>query len=278
MVPENGFPGRVPTSVALALLESLRDVDTPSDPGALTETDLPLVLQRRLGLSGVVVDQIRRYANRPRGDLPAAEVASLFALIGRRDDAARIFVEAGQRIARDALEARGLPARVGLRMLPRALRERRALERVRHLARTVSPGGRVLLQRRPHALIVERALPAAAAEGGVGCALLEGAIQYVLLDYRVGGFRIVHSRCEGQDEARCEWVLETADEETLLPERAVPGGDPEGERPGPVPEGNRPESDPEEGRPGSHPGDARPRSRESGDGSETVHAEPAAGG
>lgn len=278
MAQENGLSGRVPTGVALALLESLRDVDTPSDPGALAETDLPLVLQRRLGLSGVVVDQIRRYADRPRGNVPAAEVASLFNLIGRRDDAARIFVEAGQRIARNALEGRGLPARIGLRLLPRALRERRALGRVRQLARTVSPGGRVLLRRRPHALIVEHGLPAAAAGGGVGCALLEGAIQYVLLDYRVGGLRIIHRRCEGQDGARCEWVLETADGESRPREPAAPAADPEGRDRASGPEHDDPGADPEADCPGSHREDDGSGPHEGLDGPETVHAEPAAGG
>ena len=72
--------------IALALLASLRDLDTPDDPEALAESDLPLNLRRRLGLSSVVVDQIRRYEQR-KGDVSAHEVASLFALIGRRPDA-----------------------------------------------------------------------------------------------------------------------------------------------------------------------------------------------
>jgi len=184
----------------------------PADRDALAESDLPLNLQRRLGLSSVIGDQIRRYERRRGDELPAAEVASLFALIGRREDAARIFVEAGQRIARDALEDRRVAARIGLRMLPQALRERRALHRVSRIARAVSPGARIHLEHKPHALVIERGLPAQAADGGVGCALLDGAIQYVFSEYRASGFRVIHRRCEGRREERCEWLLENAAE------------------------------------------------------------------
>lgn len=184
----------------------------PADRDALHESDLPLNLQRRLGLSSVIGDQIRRYERRRGDELPAAEVANLFALIGRREDAARIFVEAGQRIARDDLEERRLAARVGLRLLPQSFRERRALKRVRRIARAVSPGAGIYLEHKPHALVVERGLPARAADGGVGCALLDGAIHYVFAEYRASGFRVVHRRCEGRSEERCEWLLESASE------------------------------------------------------------------
>ena len=199
--------GRISTSVALALLESLRDVDTPADPGALAETDLPLNLQRRLGLSGVIYDQIRRYEQRRGSDVPAAEVASLFELIGRRTDAPRIFVEAGQRIAKSNLDARRRASRVGLRVLPRALRERRALRRARRIARAISPRARVSVHHKPHSLVVESGLTARAATGGIGCALLDGAIQYVFAEYRTGDLRVVHSECEGREGRRCEWSM-----------------------------------------------------------------------
>lgn len=202
------FEGRIPTIVALALLESLRDVDTPADPAALAESDLPLSLRRRLGLSTVIVDQIRRYQERRDADVPATEVARLFELIGRRSDANRIFVEAGQRIARSDLASRRAAARLGARVLPRPLRERFAMRRARRIANRLSPGADVSLQRKPHGLIIRRGLPARAAEGGSGCAVLAGAIQYVFSELRGGDFRVVHSRCEGRAEGHCEWLLQ----------------------------------------------------------------------
>lgn len=207
--------GRIPTQIALALLESLRDVDMPADRDALGEPDLPLNLQRRLGLSTVIVDQIRRYERRRTADVPAAEVASLFELIGRRPDASRIFVEAGQRIARADLEGRRVPSRLGTRMLPQALRERGALKRARKIARRLSPGSSVSLRHKPHALIVQRGLPATAARDGAGCAVVAGAIKYVFQEFRAGDFRVVHDCCEARSGDRCEWLVTT--EATTVP-------------------------------------------------------------
>lgn len=207
MSNQTTYEGRIPVSVALALLESLRDVDMPADPEELAESDLPLNLQRRLGLSSVVVDQIRRYERR-RSDVPAAEVASLFQLIGRRADASRIFVEAGQRIARTELEGRRLGARLGTRLLPQPLRERAALRRARRIARQLSPRADVRVRHKPHGLVIRHALSAHAAAEGVGCAVLAGAIQYVFSEYRADRFRVVHDLCEGRAADHCEWLLQ----------------------------------------------------------------------
>lgn len=209
MGEETRFLGRVPTTVALALLESLRAADTPTDPGALTETDLPLNLRRRLGLSRVVDDQIKRYAARRGDGVSAAEVASLFELISRRPDADRVFAAAGRRLAEAQLEERAFGVRVG-RALPERVRERLALRRVRRLARVVSPGSEVNVQARPAALTVQECLPARAVGEGVGCSLFEGAIAEVLDAYRASGYRVVHDQCEGREASRCRWTLEPA--------------------------------------------------------------------
>ncbi|MDX1395292.1 MAG: hypothetical protein R3195_12925 [Gemmatimonadota bacterium] len=201
------FEGRIPALVALALLESLRDVDMPSDPEALGESDLPLNLQRRLGISSVVIDQIRRYEQRRGSDVPASEVASLFELIGRRPDATRIFVEAGQRIARADLKNRRAAARLGTRLMPQPLRERGALRRARRIARRMSPTADIRLRHRPHAIIVRRGLPASAARDGTGCAVLAGAIQYVFSEFRAGSYSVVHDACEAHQSDHCEWLL-----------------------------------------------------------------------
>lgn len=225
MANDSRIEGRIPALVALALLESLRDVDMPSDPHALGESNLPLNLQRRLGISSVVIDQIRRYEQRRGGDVPAAEVASLFELIGRRSDASRIFVEAGQRIARADLKNRRAAARLGTRLMPQPLRERGALRRARRIARRMSPSADVHLQHKPHALIIRRGLTASAAEGGTGCAVLAGAIQYVFTEFRAGDFRVVHDHCEAHAGDRCEWELSVSETaETVGHPEPVPGG------------------------------------------------------
>jgi len=222
MENDSTFDGRIPARVALALLESLRAVDMPTDPDDLGESDLPLNLHRRLGISSVIIDQIRRYERQRASEIPAREVASLFELIGRRSDASRIFVEAGQRIARADLAGRRGPARLGTRILPQRLRERRALNRARRIAQRMRPGAEIRVRHRPHALIMKRGLPASAAADGTGCAVLAGAIQYVFSEFRAGDFNVVHDHCEAHDGDRCEWSLDAFETGSLTAARESP--------------------------------------------------------
>lgn len=205
---DNDFRGRVASSVALALLESLRAADTPADEAALHEAILPLNLRRRLGLSSVVEGQIKRYSHLGGDGVSAHEVASLFELISRREDATRVFSEAGRRLAQTDLGDRRLGARLGARALPHGARERLAWRRVRRIAKTVSPKARVHIRRRPTKLVVEECLPARAAEDGSGCSLLHGAIERILDEYRAGGARVVHEECESRASGCCLWRLE----------------------------------------------------------------------
>lgn len=186
---------------ALALLASLRDLDTPEDPDALAESDLPLNLRRRLGLSSVVVDQIRRYEQH-KGDVSAVEIASLFELIGRRPDATEVFIDAGRRIAREEMGAK--PRKLTLAVMPTGLRKRRAWTRVRKIARRLSPNSAVRVEQKNGQLVIECGLPAQAVEGGVGCAVLEGAIDALLQRYRTGETIVDRAACEGSD---CTWTL-----------------------------------------------------------------------
>lgn len=197
--------GKVAPSVGLALLESLRAADTPAGeiPG---EKDLPLALRRRLGLSSVVEDQIRRYAGlRERDGLAPEEVVHLFELIGKRSDAREVLTDAGRRLARHrAGGGGGLRARA----LPRGLRQWLALRRTRRIAQGVSPNGQVAVRRKPPSLAIRGCLAARALEGGTGCALMGGLMQEVLESYGVSDLRPVHPRCEAADEDRCLWQLE----------------------------------------------------------------------
>jgi hypothetical protein len=209
MTDEHDLRGRVASSVALALLESLREADTPADQAALDETVLPLNLRRRLGLSSVVEGQIKRYAQLGGDGVSAHEVASLFKLIGRRPDATSVFAEAGRRLAQTELDDRRFGARLGARALPHGARERLAWRQVRRLAKNVSPEAKVQLKRKPTNLTVERCLPARAVDNGSGCTLLGGAIERILDAYRAGGVRVVHEQCEGREAERCLWRVDT---------------------------------------------------------------------
>lgn len=182
----------------------------PEDRDALHETDLPLSLRRRLGLTGVVEKQIKRYSElRDRKDrLSAQELARLLQLIGKRDDANAVFTEAGHRLAARDMQKSGLGRGVTSHAVPKGARAKLALRQARRLARDVSPGSKVLAGGRPPTLVIERCLPARAVNGGGGCSLLSGAIQSILDRYRVDDIAIVHTACEGHAEGRCIWRLE----------------------------------------------------------------------
>lgn len=206
MPQDVSFTGSVPVRMALALLASLRDLDTPDDPEELAESDLPLNLRRRLGLSSVIGDQIRRY-EQLKGDVSAREVASLFELIGRRPDAAEVFADAGRRIARQDLADRRLAPKLAIGLMPTSFRRRRAWDRARKIARRLSPASVVRVEYKRGALVVERGLMANAVAGGVGCAVLEGAIQGIFREYRAGDAEVLHTCCEGLDGEHCAWEL-----------------------------------------------------------------------
>ena len=214
--------GTVAPYAALLLLQTLRDADTPADgTDHHREDDLPLNLRRRLGLSSVVEEQIRRYADRPARDaISAEEVASLLRLIDRRPDARTIFREAGRRLAGRALGERRLLARLGARALPEGLRRRLALRRVRGLATAINPTATVDSGAAPVVLEVVGSLPARALENPDGCALLTGAMETVLGRYLGTRVRVRHPRCEATDDDRCRW---TAEDRPAAPTEAAEG-------------------------------------------------------
>ena len=98
MKPTVEIDGWLSPSVALVLLESLRDVDTP--PEILEDEAFRVSLPRRLGLSDVIDGQMRRYADmrKRRRQLEASEFLDLLRLIARRPDARMVFEAAGDRL------------------------------------------------------------------------------------------------------------------------------------------------------------------------------------
>ncbi len=208
MSEHTAFSGSVPVGVAVALLVSLRELDTPADPEVLGESDLPLNLRRRLGLSTVVIDQIRRYEQHKR-NVSATEVASLFELISRRVDARRIFEDAGKRIALEDYSGRRLLSKLGVRITPQRLRSYLAWNRVRRITRRISPGATIRVERKVHTLTVQHSLSATAAEGGTGCSVINGMIRQVFTDYRAGDSKVKHTTCEARLGDYCQWSLES---------------------------------------------------------------------
>ena len=204
------FEGEIPVRIPLALLLTLRDLDTPEDPRELEEMDLSLNLRRRLGLSSVVLKQIRRYED-DGGDVRAAEVASLFELVAKRVDAPEIFASTGRRVTHEAFgPAARVLLRLGWRLIPPGLRRILAWGRVKKIARRLSPSSEIRMAKGMNGLVIERGLPllATADKGGCGCEVLSGIIDASFGTYRGGDGDASHPQCEARGADHCLWVVE----------------------------------------------------------------------
>ncbi|UCG75211.1 MAG: hypothetical protein JSV95_10795 [Gemmatimonadota bacterium] len=191
--------------VALALLESLRAADIPTEH--LKDEDLQQSLPRRLGLSPVVDANIRRYLalRREGGSLRAQEVGELFQLVSRRPDARAVFADAGRHLAHDSLSRHRRKARSIARGLPSAARRRLGLRSVLRLARQLAPGGLVRLELRPPSLAMEGGLIARACGSDAGCLLLNSAFEHSMETYAAVAGPVLHIECEGRGDRQCLW-------------------------------------------------------------------------
>lgn len=200
--------GQVSPLIALALLEALRSTDRPQE--TLHDEDVQQSLPRRLGLSNVVEKQIERYTGmRTRGrSLAAAELGDLFRLVSRRSDAEAVFAEAGRSLAARDLKSRGARARLASTMLPFGLRRRVLLRAMEKMARAISPGTRVRIERDPATLIVRGSLPATACASPLGCEMLSMGFTTFGRAYLRRDCEVYHPQCEGAGQEQCVWRVE----------------------------------------------------------------------
>lgn len=200
----------VSPEVALALLESLRAADIPTEH--LKHEDVQQSLPRRLGLSPVVEANIRRYSGllRDGGSVRAQEVAELFQLVSRRPDARAVFSDAGRRLARKGASGRRSGTRSIARGLPSGVRRRMGLRGVSRLARQLAPEGTVRTELRPPGLIMNGSLLAQACRSDAGCLLLNAAFETSMELYGSEEGPISHVECEGRGDRKCAWRPATA--------------------------------------------------------------------
>lgn len=191
----------------LALLEAVRAIDTPPvDPDDELVHEL---LNKRLGLSETVYQQIRRYgeAVRKRQRVAFVEVLGLARLIGRRPDADLAFREAGRRWAQSYVGTVGaLPLRA-TRSLPSVLGRPLALHLLGKLARQYMDG---VLERRGSSLLLEVESPASAdaSARAAGCGLYEAAFRESLLLLADVDGAIEHVMCRARGDRHCQWRVD----------------------------------------------------------------------
>ena len=193
---------QVQAQVALVLLETLKSQDRPGE--ILDDEDVTLTIPRRLGLSGVVDAQIRRYREevRRRGRISEQEVVDLLRLVTRRPDSEDVFVRIGRSLTA-ASEAprwrRLLPMRIAY-----STARRRVLRRLRALF-----GGPILeVVEAPFVLEAVHDVFIKGDPGGEACGVITGISQAILEAAGVDA-RVEHLECRSRGHDRCRWGVAT---------------------------------------------------------------------
>lgn len=186
--------------VPLAVLEAIRNLDTPVEDGLGEFADELLV--KRFGLSATVRTQLAEYEALVRRDARVApeHVEALLRLVGRRPDAELVFADAGRRVARRAVRRLFFGARLAAAAAPRSL----GFVTAGHAAKAVLAGELTREARMPVARVGDpvaiRATP-----DGAACQLYAAAFAELLrLLSRFEG-AMLHTRCRGRGDDRCEW-------------------------------------------------------------------------
>jgi hypothetical protein len=197
--------GYVVPVLPLALLQAVRSHDRPAE--VLEDENVAISLPRRLGLSDVVLTQIRRYeADVQSGRrVPLPELVDLLRLVLRRPDAAEVLIDAGRQVARWRFEKVSKTSLRIYRLLPLRLALPGVRRAVRRLLRNIAGGARVTL-RKP--MVVGMGNSPTGRLDGTACVLYTGAIEELARLYVGKERRVVHSRCSARGDALCEWTME----------------------------------------------------------------------
>lgn len=184
--------------VPLAVLEAVKNLDTPVEDGLTEFADELLV--KRLGLSPTVQMQLSEFEELVRKDarVEDAHVEALLRLVGRRPDADLVFADAGRRAARRAVKRTS-----GIVRMFGQVAARRA-------ARSVLGAQLAWDQRMPVARVSDpiaiQATPDGAACGFYGAGLVE--LLRLLVGYEGA---MMHVACRARGGAGCEWRASAPD-------------------------------------------------------------------
>jgi len=185
--------------VPLALLEAVRNLDTPVEDGLSEFADE--LLSKRLGLSRTVAMQLAQYDALVRrgARVDPTHVEALLRLVGRRPDADLVFADAGRRAARRAARQLSVLRRAAARLARPFGYGAAAAAARRVLGGELRREAAVPVARIPTKIAVN-ATPDGSACGFYGAAFTE------LLRLLVGYEGVmVHVSCRATGGERCEW-------------------------------------------------------------------------
>ncbi len=220
---------RISAVVALTLLEVIQAQDLPAE--VLEQEDTSVTLPRRLGLSDVVEQRIRRYREevRKRRRISDDEVWDLFQLVLRRPDSEDIFFQAGEMLVGRDNPNKAL-GKVYTRRVAYALARRRVRRRLKSLfGRSLGGFGQGPFSLEGHSLLFMKNDP-----GGDACEMMSGFCQATLQRYIRRPVVVFHSFCQSRGDPFCRWTAhegesalstETAAEEPESPEGSSDDGE-----------------------------------------------------
>jgi len=183
----------------------MRAHDRPDE--VLEDEDLTASLPRRLGLTGVIDTQIRRYQG---SDRPVAmeEFVSLVRLVLKRPDAAAILRQTGETMARRQFDRLpGTYIRV-LRALPRAILRKSWKRSVRRMFKGMVGEATVETVKKPLMVRITNSELANLEPAGAACVLYEGAIDELLALYAGTRGIVLPAHCAALGGTVCEWSVE----------------------------------------------------------------------
>ena len=200
-------PEKVHPGIALALLTSLRDQDTPEE--AIEDEAYSESLPRRLGLNDVINVQMRRYADlKDAGrSLALSEFLDLVRLISRRPDARDIFRSAGVALAAERFAESSPLSKAFRRMYPEGVRRRKLIRSMSRAARALSPGAEVVADRDPPGMMIGDCALAPAGVAGNACEILTAVLDVCVAEIWDPGLSVRHDECMGRGAERCVWTV-----------------------------------------------------------------------
>lgn len=215
---------KVHPGIALALLSSLRDKDTPDE--SLEDESYAESLPRRLGLNDVVNLQMRRYADlRDAGrSLELTEFLDLVRLISRRPDATDIFRSAGAALAFERFAESGPLSRAFRRMYPEGVRRRKLVRSMTSAGKALSPGTEIVTGRTPPGLVIDACALAPAGLHGNACEILTSVLDVCASEILDASLSVRHTECLGRGHDRCVWTVVASEGVGEAGQSEVPDG------------------------------------------------------
>jgi hypothetical protein len=198
--------GSVAAILPLFLLEAVHAHDRPDE--ILEDEDLTVSLPRRLGLTGVIDTQKRRYESAVKSGkkVPLEEFASLVRLVLKRPDAEAILRDTGHRMANHHFRRVPESYIKLLRALPHRLLVSRWVRAARRLLLQMG-GADVEGTARPLAFKLHPAPLAMLEPAGTTCVMYGAALEQLAELYSTNRPAVTHSHCAAQSGDVCEWSL-----------------------------------------------------------------------